>query len=172
MTITPAQCKEGRRVLAWSVEELAYTAGLGRNTIGAFERGQRATRPETLAAIVEALKSAGVVLAQHETQEREAMTYRLVQLAPGSYDVELGGQVVASLVKSATSKRWSAELLDESGPRPAPFRKAAHWFGTLNGAQEWLGDPELVPTPGGAFARRTILSRAAHDADTSPRVKP
>ena len=61
MTITPAQCKEGRRVLAWSVEELAHRAGLSRNSIGYFERGQRATRPETLAAIVGALESAGVV---------------------------------------------------------------------------------------------------------------
>jgi hypothetical protein len=100
------------------------------------------------------------------------MTYKLVQLAPGSYDVELDGKVVASLVKSPTSKRWTAELLDEAGLRPAPFRKAAHWFATLNGVQEWLGDPELVPTPGGAFARRTILSRTARDPSASPGVKP
>ena len=87
------------------------------------------------------------------------MTYRLVQLAPGSYDVELGGKVVASRVRSPTTKRWTAELLDDAASRPPPFKKAAHWFGTLANAQEWFYDPEVVPTPGGEFARRPILSR-------------
>jgi transcriptional regulator with XRE-family HTH domain len=42
------------------VEELAHTAGVSRNSIGYFERGQRATRPETLAAIIGALEAAGI----------------------------------------------------------------------------------------------------------------
>jgi hypothetical protein len=86
------------------------------------------------------------------------MTYRLVQLAPGSYDVELDGMVVASLVQSPTSRRWTAELLDEREPHPAPFTAAEHRFDSFKGAQGWLGNPEVVHTPGGEFARGTILS--------------
>ena len=87
------------------------------------------------------------------------MAYRLVQLAPGSYDVELNGEIVASLVQSAGRGLWYAELLDERAPRPAPFTAAEHRFRTLTSALTWFGDPEVVYTPGGDFARRTILSR-------------
>ena len=86
------------------------------------------------------------------------MTYRLVQLAPGSYDVERDGKVVASLVQSPTSRRWTAELLDERQPHPAPFTAAEHRFDSFTGAQGWFGNAEVVHTPGGEFARRTILS--------------
>ena len=46
------------------------------------------------------------------------MTYRLLQLAPGSYDVELDGRIIASLVSYRSNKRWIAELLDERLPHP------------------------------------------------------
>ena len=67
------------------------------------------------------------------------MTYRLVQLAPGSYDVELDGMVVASLVQSPTSRRWTAELLDERQPHPAPFTAAEHRFDSFTGARGGSG---------------------------------
>ena len=42
------------------------------------------------------------------------MTYRLIRLAPGSYDLELNGEVVASVVRSPDHRRqaatWYAEL--------------------------------------------------------------
>ena len=89
------------------------------------------------------------------------MGYRLVQLARGSYDVQLDGEVVASLVQSRTSKRWHAELLDEREPVPAPFEKSEHTFDTFSGAVAWLGEPEVIHTVDGGLARRTILSRRA-----------
>ena len=89
------------------------------------------------------------------------MAYRLVQLARGSYDVQLDGEVVASLVQSRTSKRWHAELLDERQPLPAPFKKAEHTFDSFAGAVAWLGVPEVIHTVHGELARRTILSRRA-----------
>jgi hypothetical protein len=53
------------------------------------------------------------------------MTYRRIRLAPGSYDVEFDGAIVASVVRDGHcghhAGRWFAELLDEAGPRPAPF---------------------------------------------------
>lgn len=84
------------------------------------------------------------------------MTYRLVQLAPGSYDVERNGEVVASLVQSLNRGRWYAELLDGTAPPPPPFTAPEHRFRNLTIAREWLGNPEVVHTPGGDLARGTI----------------
>ena len=87
------------------------------------------------------------------------MPYRLVQLARGSYDVQLDGEVVASLVQSRTSKRWFAEVLDDAQPLPAPFEKVEHAFDRYADAVAWFGDPEVIHTLDGELARRTILSR-------------
>jgi transcriptional regulator with XRE-family HTH domain len=59
-SIRGEQCRAGRGVLGWSLEALAYKSGIGRDAIGHFERGERATKPETLAAIIGALEAAGV----------------------------------------------------------------------------------------------------------------
>lgn len=72
------------------------------------------------------------------------MTYKLVQLAPGSYDVLLNEVIIASLVMSETSSRvrtWTAELLSDLPPeeRPAPFTALEHQFGSLEEARVWLG---------------------------------
>jgi len=72
------------------------------------------------------------------------VTYRLVQLAPGSFDVERDGKIIASLVRdSLASNRWSAELLDERLPHPAPFTGTRHKFGSFAEAVTWLGSPEV-----------------------------
>jgi hypothetical protein len=74
------------------------------------------------------------------------VAYRLIRLAPGSYDVELNGEVVASLVREPSDRaRWYAELLDEDH-RPEPFAQAEHEFSTYAEAIEWLGHPALSPS--------------------------
>ena len=70
------------------------------------------------------------------------MTYRLVKLAPGAYDIFRGEEVIASLVRQGEhSRRWTAELLAELPPaqRPAPFRTASQDFDSLEQACTWLG---------------------------------
>jgi hypothetical protein len=74
------------------------------------------------------------------------MDYRLIQLAPGAYDVLRRGEIVASVVRnSSRSKRWSAELLDELPPpeRPAPFTDTEHHFQSFEDICEWLGRPPV-----------------------------
>ena len=56
-SIRGEQCRAGRRVVGWSLEALAYTSGVSRDAIGHFERGERATKPETVAAITGALEA-------------------------------------------------------------------------------------------------------------------
>ena len=78
------------------------------------------------------------------------MTYRLLQLAEGAYDVELDGETVASLVATAGGRgntRWTAELLDEGRPRPQPFTGESQGFPTFSDALTWFGDPEVISAP-------------------------
>ena len=76
------------------------------------------------------------------------MTYRLIRLARGSYDLELDGAIVASIVRDGDrghhAVRWFAELLDEAGPRPEPFSEAVHEFGSFEEVVTWLGHPDVV----------------------------
>ena len=75
--------------------------------------------------------------------------YRLLQLAPGSYDLELNGEVIGSVVRTGShhrSVKWYAELIDEEGVRPPPFTRAEHKFPSLEELASWLGDAEVNPT--------------------------
>jgi hypothetical protein len=76
------------------------------------------------------------------------MTYRLIRLAPGSYDVELDGEIIASVVRDAHrghhAVRWFAELLDDARPGPAPFAEPVHEFGSFDEVMAWLGSPDRV----------------------------
>ncbi len=75
------------------------------------------------------------------------MTYTLSRLAPGSYDVLLDGVILARLVRSGDhhSPTWTVELLVDLPPeeRPAPFTGVEHTFGSLEEAQNWLGEAEI-----------------------------
>nr|WP_247654326.1 hypothetical protein [Microvirga sp. HBU67558] len=75
------------------------------------------------------------------------MPYTLSRLAPGSYDVLLDGEIIASLVRSGETNNatWTAELLTDVHPRrrPAPFVETEHTFRSLEEAQEWLGGAEI-----------------------------
>ena len=71
--------------------------------------------------------------------------YKLSRLAPGSYDVLLDGEIIASLARNGqgSDSTWSVELLVDLPPdeRPAPFTRLEHRFATLENAREWLGAP-------------------------------
>ena len=67
------------------------------------------------------------------------MTYTLSRLAPGSYDVLLDGEIIASLARNGPSdcSTWSAELLADTpaGEMPAPFLGPDHTFQSLEEAR-------------------------------------
>ncbi|WP_404295232.1 hypothetical protein ACD578_27700 (plasmid) [Microvirga sp. RSM25] len=76
------------------------------------------------------------------------MTYRLIQLAPGAYDLLLNSEVIGSVVKSgyrSTNTTWTAELLEDlpRRKRPAPFIEIEHSFLTLEDLCGWLGSPQV-----------------------------
>jgi hypothetical protein len=75
-------------------------------------------------------------------------TYRLIRLAPGSYDVELDGEILASLVRCRDhghhSATWYAELLEEAALPPSPFSAPVHEFASFDEAVTWLGHPDVV----------------------------
>jgi hypothetical protein len=71
------------------------------------------------------------------------MTYRLIQLAPGAYDLLLRDTVVASVVRNSSRQpyTWTAELLEDlpRNRRPSPFREIEHDFPSLEELCAWLG---------------------------------
>ena len=75
------------------------------------------------------------------------MTYRLIQLAPGAYDLLLNGEIVASVVRSGLRQpyTWTAELLEDlpQHKRPSPFQDLAHDFPSLDELCAWLGSPQV-----------------------------
>jgi hypothetical protein len=77
------------------------------------------------------------------------MTYNLIQLAPGSYDVLLDNTIIGSVVKggSRSAPVWTAELLEDLPPekRPAPFTQIEHDFESFEDLCVWLGSPEVKP---------------------------
>jgi transcriptional regulator with XRE-family HTH domain len=60
MPVTSAQVRMARAALNWSVRDLAEAAHIHRNTVSNIETGRYAGDAATLAAIVGALKRAGV----------------------------------------------------------------------------------------------------------------
>jgi hypothetical protein len=75
------------------------------------------------------------------------MTYHLIQLAPGAYDLYLDDIVVASVVRSGLRQPyiWTAELLEDlpRSRRPLPFRDIEHSFPSLEELCAWLGHPNV-----------------------------
>jgi transcriptional regulator with XRE-family HTH domain len=60
MAVTSAQVRMARAALNWSVRDLAEAAQIHRNTVTNIETGRYAGDAATLAAIVNALRRAGV----------------------------------------------------------------------------------------------------------------
>jgi DNA-binding transcriptional regulator YiaG len=61
-TLTPEQCSQGRTVLNWSQEALAFKSGVSVKTIKQFEVGTRAIRVVTKVALTFALESEGLII--------------------------------------------------------------------------------------------------------------
>jgi len=75
------------------------------------------------------------------------MTYHLIQLAPGAYDLLLHREVVGSVVRSGSRQpyTWTAELLEDlpRSQRPSPFQEIEHDFPSLDELCAWLGHPTV-----------------------------
>ena len=75
--------------------------------------------------------------------------YRLLQLAAGSYDLELDGRLIGGIVRTEhrTRDTWVAELLQPvpARLRPAPFTDLEHEFPSFAAVLDWLGHPEVKP---------------------------
>jgi hypothetical protein len=87
------------------------------------------------------------------------MTYSLIQLAPGAYDLLFDGDVMGSVVRNSSHRpyAWTAELLEDlpQSKRPAPFNEIEHTFPSLEDLCAWLGDPKVKANNphGGAWER-------------------
>lgn len=87
MSITPAQCRAARALLEVDQASLAEAANVSRNTVIAFEKGQRVPNANNLLAIQAALENMGVEFVLYENgaegvawrpieeEERESVPY-------------------------------------------------------------------------------------------------
>ena len=60
VTLTAAQCRAARGLVEMDQADLAAASNVSRNTVVAFEKGQRAPNTNNLNAIQAALEEAGV----------------------------------------------------------------------------------------------------------------
>lgn len=60
-TLTPQQCSQGRKMLAWSREALAFRSGASVKAIREFESGSRELRTVTRQALAYALEVEGLL---------------------------------------------------------------------------------------------------------------
>jgi transcriptional regulator with XRE-family HTH domain len=60
MTLSPAQCRAARALLAWSQEDLVRQSNITKKTIADFERGATTPRRQTLDQILAAFHAAGI----------------------------------------------------------------------------------------------------------------
>jgi DNA-binding transcriptional regulator YiaG len=60
-TLTPQQCSQGRNMLAWSREALAFRSGASVKAIREFESGSRELRTVTRQALAYALEAEGLL---------------------------------------------------------------------------------------------------------------
>ena len=88
------------------------------------------------------------------------MTYHLIQLAPGAYDLLLQDTIVASVVRNGSRQpyTWTVELLEDlpRSKRPSPFREIEHDFPSLDELCAWLGNPVVTSNFGKSLEARRI----------------
>ncbi len=83
--ITPAQCKEARKLLGWTRERLAPCCGLSLTSLGRFEVGVLFPKSESLASIQHALEEAGV-----EFTDGDQPGVWMRKDTPASYQAQMG----------------------------------------------------------------------------------
>jgi transcriptional regulator with XRE-family HTH domain len=66
MSITAAQCRAARGMLAWSRDVLTERSRVSKRTIVDFERGARSPHASTLFAIQTAFEDAGISFIEEE----------------------------------------------------------------------------------------------------------
>ena len=81
MSISSAQCRAARALLAWSQDELAVKAGVARATIADFERSARAPMRQNLVSLISAFEAWGVAFIDGDHQGGGAgVRFRKVEL--------------------------------------------------------------------------------------------
>jgi transcriptional regulator with XRE-family HTH domain len=121
MSITPAQCRAARGLLAWSQDELAERSKVSKRTIWRFEVGDVRPLERTLRDLVQALEAGGIMF----LPEKEGIHSATVALSWGASDPALRGEASSKQgfaggkpVKSSPLDEDSEELMAHFWSRP------------------------------------------------------
>lgn len=149
--ITSWQIWTARKSLGWSQKDLAVAAKVPVNVVARAENSVDELRITSVqrSALIATLQTAGAIMNYggncDPPDSAYGHAYSVQWLAPGSYDVLLGGVVMASLVRCVDAdeadESWHIELLYDVPPsaRPFPFENQSHTFESDVAVLEWLG---------------------------------
>ncbi len=77
--ITPSQCRAGRALLDWTLEDLARASGLSRTSLNTFEQGTSNAKADTYRMIREAFERAGVEFLGSEGLRMQSDVLKMLQ---------------------------------------------------------------------------------------------
>jgi transcriptional regulator with XRE-family HTH domain len=131
----PDDIRMGRAALNWSLDQLAQSSGVHRNTISNFETGKYNGEPEKLAAIKRSLQAAGVIFPD-ETSDTSSVKLRRFEVGdvvrfraqsrvPESYGIasnELGTVVGVEPHPPQTGPTYRIEVQFERARVPYVFK--------------------------------------------------
>lgn len=111
--VTPELCRAARGLLDWSQSDLAKAAGVARQTVVDFERGERSPRKGNMKALQEALNTGGVGFFT-SADGRPAVTLRpriwkLIPVDPASRNWD-ASTYCGELIIRADSERRAREI--------------------------------------------------------------
>jgi transcriptional regulator with XRE-family HTH domain len=141
MSITPAQCRAARGLLAWSQDELAERSKVSKRTIWRFEVGEVRPLERTLRDLAQALEAGGIVF----LPEKEGAHTATVALSRGVSDPALRG-AASSEQGAAGSKPVKTSAMDEDADElMAYFWSRPEQWAVLSAAGEQVLSTSKLP---------------------------
>jgi len=126
MSITPAQCRAARGLLAWSQDELAEHSKVSKRTIWRFEVGDVRPHERTLRDVIEAFEAGGIVF----LPEKEGIHSATVALAWGVADPALRGDAPSKKGAAGGKPVQSSALHEDADELSAYFwSRPEQWAG-------------------------------------------
>ncbi len=151
--MTPAQVRMARAAVNWSLDQLAQSAGVHRNTIHNFESGRYSGSPEKLRAVRLALQDAGVEF----IGEAENAGVRLRQ--PGARTIAAAGLAAIGAVAGAAAVGHSV-LVVNSAPDVRSLARSILEELRLNGIEAETREEALMILQEQALSLSAVFSEA------------
>ena len=82
-SVTPNQLRAARALVRWSMQDLSEHSGVPSDTINGFESRGAQSKPETLAKLMKALKSAGIEFIEPDEKGGPGVRLKIAKATKG-----------------------------------------------------------------------------------------